>query len=176
MLFRSPGKLRVWSAGCASGEEAYTLAILASESRAMTGWECEIFGSDISPAALAAARRGEYDDGALRQMPLATRDRWFQSKEGRWSVDDRLRARVRFGAFNLASDLDPPGPFDVIVCRNVTIYFSGVAKKRLARQLWESLHPGGWLLLGHAESFVSVTSDFELVTLKNDLVYRRPAS
>lgn len=172
-----PKRLRVWSAGCASGEEAYTLAILASESPAMNGWEPEIFGSDISPAALAAARRGEYDEGALRQMPLSTRERWFQVRDGgRWSVDDRLRERVRFGAFNLASDPNPPGPFDVIVCRNVTIYFSGAAKKRLARLLWEALRPGGWLLLGHAESFVSITSDFELVTLKNDLVYRRPAS
>lgn len=168
--------LRIWSAGCASGEEAYTLAMLALDSRALEGWTIDIFGSDLSPAALAHARRGEYEASALREMPAVARSRWMQpaGERSRWSVSDRVRACVRFGAQNLLSDPPPQGPFDVIVCRNVTIYFSPAAKKSVAKTFLDLLKPAGWLLLGHAESLVSVTSDFELVTLENDVVYRRP--
>jgi len=166
--------VRVWSAGCASGEEAYTLAMLAMESPALLGGTVEVFGTDVSPAALAAARRAEYDASSLRQTTPRMRERWFTAREGRFVVDDRARACVRFGLANLATDPPPPGPFDVAVCRNVAIYFVGAAKRRLARTLHDALVPGGWLLLGHAESLVSVTTEFELVTLTNDLVYRRP--
>lgn len=168
------GLVRIWSAGCASGEEAYTLAILALESSALAGRSVEVFGSDVSPAALASARRGEYDLHALRETPSAMRTKWFVDRGGRWSPADEVRARVRFGALNLALDAPPPEPFDVVVCRNVLIYFSAPTKRELAGRFHRALHPGGWLLLGHAESLVSVTSEFELVTLRNDLVYRRP--
>lgn len=168
-------RVRVWSAGCASGEEAYTVAILGLESPATGGDGVDVFASDIAPAALAAARRGEYDAAALRQTPPGVRSRWFAEQDGRFRVDERVRERVRFARLNLTSDPNPPDRFDVIFCRNVSIYFSVAAKRALARRLFDALTPGGFLLLGHAESLLAVTSDFEVVTLRNDLVYRRPA-
>ncbi len=171
--------LRIWSAGCASGEEVYTIAMLALDCKELEGFTIDVFGSDVSPAALAQARRGEYESGALREMPAVARARWMTPVDGtqRWGVSDRVRARVRFGAQNLLADpLPQSAPFDVVLCRNVTIYFSAEARKQVARSFLDALRPGGWLLMGHAESLVSVTSDFELVTLKNDVVYRKPAA
>lgn len=177
--------IRIWSAGCSSGEEAYTVAMLALET--LGGRPFEVIGTDVAPAALAAAQRGVYDAHALRETPAAARDRWFVAERGagtgpagedlpdRWRVADEVRRWVSFSHRNLATDAPPPGPFDVILCRNVIIYFALEAKKRLARTFFESLAPGGWLLLGHAESLVAVTRDFDLVTLSNDVVYRRPA-
>lgn len=168
------GRVRLWSAGCSSGEEAYTLAILALESRALAGRTVEVFGSDLSTAALAAAQRANYDPHALRETPAPMRAKWFVERDGRWSPVEEVRKLVRFATFNLASDEPAAEPFDVVVCRNVLIYFSANAKRELAKRFHRALRPGGWLLLGHAESFVSVTTDFDLVTLRNDLVYRRP--
>jgi chemotaxis protein methyltransferase CheR len=172
LLARESRPVSIWSAGCASGEEAYTVAMVSAEA----GIPVEVLGTDVSPAALATARRGEYEDRSLRETPIATRDRWFERRDDRWVVRDELKRMVRFTGANLLGDPKPEGPFDAVLCRNVIIYFSQDAKRRLAARLWHAIRPGGWLLLGHAESLVSVSGEFELVTLENDLVYRRPAS
>jgi len=170
--------LRLWSAGCASGEEPYTLAMLAMDHPMLTGWEIEVHASDVAATALASALRGEYDDGAVRKLPAAMLERHFTGiSQGprRWRVSDAVRAHVKIEAANLAAGDGPKGPFDVIVCRNVLIYFSTVAKKFLADRFLERLEPGGWLLLGHAETMATVSQAFELVQLQRDVVYRRPA-
>lgn len=172
----APRTLRVWSAGCASGEEPYTLAMLVMDHPLLAGWALEVHASDVSATALAQARTGEYDDGAVRKLPGEMLTTHFtKTPAGKWRVNDDVRALVRIEAANLAAGEGPPGPFDVIVCRNVLIYFSTVAKKFLADRFLERLEPGGWLLLGHAESMATVSRAFELAQLQRDVVYRRPA-
>lgn len=172
--------LKLWSAGCASGEEPYTLAMLALDHPLLAGWQIEVHASDVAASALAQAARGVYDDGAVRKLPREMLDRHFLSiPDGtggrRWRVSDAVRAHVHIAPANLAAGEGPAGPFDVVVCRNVLIYFSEVAKKFLADRFLERLEPGGWLLLGHAESLATVSQAFDLVQLRNDVVYRRPA-
>ncbi len=170
-------RLRVWSAGCSTGEEAYTIAILILESGLFEGWRIDVFGTDISRAALARARKGEYGRHALRETEDADRVRFFEPVgEDRWRIVDRVRRIVSFGHLNLA---DPRtfalvGTVDAIFCRNVLIYFSAEVKRRLIGHFFDHLAPGGYLLLGHSESLLNLSTDFELVHLEYDLVYRRP--
>jgi chemotaxis protein methyltransferase CheR len=169
-------RLRILSAGCATGEEAYTLAALVKESRRFEGWDVEILGADISRRCVAQARAGAYGEHAFRTPEAAAMRRWFHLRDGRWVVDDALRRMVRFSRENL---LDPRAlagvsRVDAVFCRNVMIYFDLPARRRVLRRLHEKLREGGWLLLGHSESLLNVSADFELVHLRDDLVYRRP--
>jgi chemotaxis protein methyltransferase CheR len=102
--------------------------------------------------------------------------RWFHLRQGRWVVDEAVRALVRFTSANLldARGLGGVGRADAVFCRNVMIYFELAARRRALKALHERLRPGGWLLLGHSESLLNVSADFELVHLKGDLVYRKP--
>jgi chemotaxis protein methyltransferase CheR len=170
-------RLRILSAGCSTGEEAYTLAALVKDSRRFEGWDVEIVGADISRRCLAQARAGAYGEHAFRAPEAGPMRRWFQLRGGKWIVDDALRRMVRFSRENL---LDPRAlatvpRVDVAFCRNVMIYFDLPARRTVLGKLHEKLREGGWLLLGHAESLLNVTADFELVHLRSDLVYRRPA-
>jgi chemotaxis protein methyltransferase CheR len=169
-------RLRVWSAGCSSGEEAYTIAMLVQGTGLFAGWDVEIYGTDISKRVLAAARRAEYGPSSLRATPPDLVDRYFERTGGRVRVRDEVRAHVSFGHVNL---LDPEMAqlvprSDVVFCRNVLIYFDAPARKQVLRVLYEKLFEGGYLLLGHSESLISLSTDFELVHLRHDLVYRRP--
>ncbi len=169
--------LRVLSAGCSTGEEPYTIAVLLKDSHLFDGWDVEIVGCDISSRCVEHARAGVYGEHAFRNAEAAPMRRWFHLRGGKWAIDDELRRMVRFGRENL---LDPHAlaglaRIDVLVCRNVMIYFDLPARKRLLRMFHEKLRDGGWLLLGHSESLLNVTADFELVHLKTDLVYRKPA-
>jgi len=169
-------RLRLWSAGCSSGEEPYTLAMLILDSGQFTGWDVEIYATDISKRVLATARRAEYGASALRATPKPYLERFFEPLGNRVRVREEVRALVSFGHLNLVdpglSLLVPRA--DVVFCRNVLIYFDLAARKRVLRLLYEKLHPGGYLLLGHAENLIHLSADFELVHLENDLVYRRP--
>jgi chemotaxis protein methyltransferase CheR len=169
-------RLRILSAGCSTGEEAYTLAVLVRDSRLFEGWEVEITGCDISRRCIAQARAGAYGEHAFRMPEASPMRRWFRLRGGKWVIDDAIRRTVRFHRDNL---LDPGAlasvsRLDAIFCRNVMIYFDLGARRRVLRRLHERLHEGGWLLLGHSESLLNVTADFEIVHLESDLVYRRP--
>jgi chemotaxis protein methyltransferase CheR len=170
-------RLRIWSAGCATGEEPYTLAMLLLDSGRFAGWDLNVYGSDLSKRVIAQARRGVYGDGAMRAMPAGALQRHFQPLgPGQHRVADPVRALVTFGSVNLldAQNLALVGRMDVIFCRNVMIYFDATARRQALRGFYEKLHPGGYLLLGHAENLINVSADFELVHLPTDLVYRRP--
>jgi chemotaxis protein methyltransferase CheR len=173
---RSERRLRLWSAGCSTGEEVYTLAILVKTSRLFEGWDVDIFGCDIARGVLAIARAGAYGPHAFRMPESEAIRRWFHPSGGKWVVDDAVRRFVSFGHMNLLDERMTTfvGRVDAIFCRNVMIYFDIPARKRVLRSFLDKLHPGGFLLLGHSESLLNVTADFELVHLKNDLVYRRP--
>jgi chemotaxis protein methyltransferase CheR len=169
-------RLRIWSAGCSSGEEAYTIAILVKDSGRFEGWDVQVYGADISARMLAAARRAEYGPSAMRAMPPGTLDRHFEPVGPRWRVKEEIRGLVSFGSLNLL-ELEVGklvAPQDVIFCRNVLIYFDLPARRRVLDLFYDRLVEGGYLLLGHSESLINLSSAFELVHLESDLVYRRP--
>jgi chemotaxis protein methyltransferase CheR len=168
--------LRILSAGCSTGEEAYTVAVLVKDSRLFEGWAVEIHGCDISTRCIEHARAGIYGEHAFRNAESAPMRRWFHLRGGKWAIDETIQRMVRFGRENL---LDPRalaslGRLDVLVCRNVMIYFDTPARKQVLRTFHEKLRDGGWLLLGHSESLINLTADFEIVHLETDLVYRKP--
>jgi chemotaxis protein methyltransferase CheR len=169
--------LRLWSAGCSSGEEAYTLAMLVQESGLFSGWDVEVYGTDISRRVLTAARRAEYGSSALRSTGAERRAHFFEPGEGGLlRVREEVRQLVSFGQLNLleqnAAALLPR--MDAVFCRNVLIYLDLAARQRVLQVVHERLAEGGYLMLGHAENLLNVTTDFELVHLTQDLVYRRP--
>ncbi len=168
-------RLRLLSAGCATGEEAYTLAALVLGSPRFEGWAIEVHGVDLSRRCLARGLAGSYAEQAFRSVEGKALRRWFHLQEGRWVVDEALRRVVRLGAANLLDGEGmPEAPFDVILCRNVLLYFDLPARRRVLRQLHARLGDGGWLLLGHAESLLQLSADFELVHLDRELVFRKP--
>jgi chemotaxis methyl-accepting protein methylase len=151
---RGSDAVRVWIAACASGEEAYTVAILACEAFASASPPVRVLGTDIAPTALLQARRGRYGQRAVRTVPSGARERYFSSKHGLITVGESLRALVEFRQHNLVRDLCPPGgfpPFDVILCRNVLIYFDRPTVEHVLGALERSLAAGGLLLLGAAD-------------------------
>lgn len=179
MLARQSGPKRpvsIWSAGCSSGEEPFSIVMMALEARLVPGVDFRIYASDISKAVLAKARRGIYREASFRETDPSMRMHYFAEKDGLVRISDEVKRHVDFVHMNL---LDPSktnllGTMDVILCRNVIIYFDLETKKQVMATFHDKLRPGGYLLLGHAESLINVTSDFELKHLSRDLVYRRP--
>jgi chemotaxis protein methyltransferase CheR len=182
---RPRGRLTVWSAGCSTGEEAYTIAILVSQSllfprRASAGepppWDVRIYGSDISRRCVAAARRGVYGESSFRSTSPEARRAFFHQRPDGWHVAEPIRQLCHFGQMNLLDEDRSRilGRADAIFCRNVLIYFDARARKTVIEVLYDRLNPGGVLLLGHSESLLNVSTAFELLHLKDDLVYRKP--
>ncbi|HSN93024.1 MAG TPA: CheR family methyltransferase [Anaeromyxobacteraceae bacterium] len=171
-------RLRILSAGCSTGEEPHTVAILVRDSGLFERWDVEVAACDISRRVLEVARAGAYGEHAFRNPEAEAMRRWFHLRGGRWVVDDAIRGMVRFFHANLLDPraLAPVEGLDVLFCRNVMIYFDIPTRRRVLRGFHAKLRPGGWLLLGHAESLLHVTADFELAHLRNDLVYRRPGA
>ncbi len=169
-------RLSVWSAGCATGEEAYTVAMLVLETGLFHDWEVRVFGNDVSRRVLAIARKGQYGRASFRQTDERYLRRYFRSVEGRQQVKDEVKAMVSFGQLNLLEKqmLALVGEVDVIFCRNVLIYFDQASRKRVIDTFQQKLVPGGYLLLGHTESLINLSTAFELVHLKYDMVYRKP--
>lgn len=173
---KSRRRLALWSAGCSTGEEAYTIAMLVLQSGLFDGWEVKIFGSDISKRCIAAARRAIYGPASFRSTPADAKRAFFIEREGGLQVAERVRSLVHFGQMNLL-DNDRTrllGRIDAVFCRNVLIYFDPHARKRTIDMFHERLYQGGVLLLGHSESLLNVTTAFELLHLREDLVYRKP--
>ncbi len=171
-------ELRVWSAGCSTGEEAYTVSMLVHGRAGLAGRPVDILGTDLSRKALLAARKAEYGAMALRATDAEQKARFFDALDaGRVKVKEPYREAVRFGQLNLvdegAASLLPR--FDVIFCRNVLIYFDQATRRKVVELLYERLTDGGFLLLGHSENLLQLSTRFELVQLEGDLVYRRPA-
>jgi len=170
------GPVTIWSAGCSSGEEPYSIAALALLAGIDPHKELRIYASDISRPMLTRSRRGTYREASFRETPDVLRQRFFTEKEGHFTISDELKRCVDFIHLNLM-DRDKIallGTMDVILCRNVIIYFDLETKKRVIDTFYEKLRPGGYLLLGHSESLINVSSAFELKHLKKDLVYCRP--
>lgn len=170
------GPIRVWSAGCASGEEPYSIVMLALESGLQPGVDLRVYASDISERMMRLARRGVFRQTSFREADDSLRKRYFSEKDGSWRVDDSIRKYVDFIHLNLLdrSKIALLGAMDVILCRNVMIYFDAESKRRVLETFFEKLRPGGHLLLGHSESLLNLSTSFELHHLRSDLCYRRP--
>jgi chemotaxis protein methyltransferase CheR len=173
---RGHRSLRIWSAGCSTGEEPYTIAMLLSRIPELSGWNIEIIGTDISQRVLQHARRAVYGKASFR----ATEDHYLQSfftplDEG-YKVNDSIRNLVTISHLNLfdTNRMTMLGKMDLIFCRNVIIYFDLAAKKRVVESFHNALYDGGFLLLGHSESLMNVTTLFTLRHFKNDMIYQKP--
>ena len=173
---KSVKKIRIWSAGCSSGEEPYSLAMLLEEA----GWyehaAFEIFASDINQQVLGKARKGQYRENAFRATTPELREKYFaREADNSWRIRDEIRNRVSFGRLNLydESRVSLLGHLDVVFCRNVIIYFDDASKKVVVSNFYNRLVEGGYLLLGHSESLISLSTQFKLRHLKNDMVYQK---
>jgi chemotaxis protein methyltransferase CheR len=169
-------KIRIWSAGCSSGEEPYSIAMLLNEAGYYDRAAFEIFASDINQQVLAKARRGHYRESAFRATDGPLRDKYFsRNEDGSWHIHDDIRNRVSFGRLNLYDEprVSLLGHLDVIFCRNVIIYFDDQSKKVVVSNFFNRLTDNGYLLLGHSESLISLSTQFKLRHLKNDMVYQK---
>lgn len=165
----------VWSAGCANGQEPYSLAITLEES-ACRDWR--VIATDVSSRALARTRSGRYSERELRGLDASRRDKYFHAVGHEWDVSPRLRERVTVRRHNLVTDVPPfePGRAAVVFCRNVLIYFRREDSLAFLKRLHSWLPEGGHLFLGYSESLWHVTDLFELVRFDQSYVYRRPRS
>jgi chemotaxis protein methyltransferase CheR len=150
----------IWSADCASGEELYSIAIMALETGIGPGRDLQIYASDVSKKMLWCARGGVYRNASFRGTADELRDRHFEEREGRLKLSDDVKKRVDFVHLNFL-DLERYAlfrPMDVILCRNEVIYFDRDTKRQVMGHLERKLRPGGHLLLGHSESRISLSS------------------
>ena len=173
---RGSGPVSVWSAGCSSGEEPYSIVILAREAGFDPERDLRVYASDISRRMMKRARGGTYRETSFRETEPALRQKYFEEKEGTWTVSDAVKKCVDFIHVNLLdrSRVALLGAMDVILCRNVMIYFDADTKREVIQTFENKLRPGAHLLLGHSESLINLSSGLELRHLKSDLVYRKP--
>jgi chemotaxis protein methyltransferase CheR len=175
-FWESPRTLRIWSAGCATGEEAYSIAItIADALMFVEAWDIEILATDISASALRRAEQAVYPRRALAGLTPEQIEAHFTRAPGpeHWQVRPRIRRLVRFAPMNLA---DPvyAGRMDLIFCMNVMIYFTEERRQALLRGFCDVLNPGGYLVLGHAESLAKCPVKLESCRHGDSLLYRKP--
>jgi len=174
---RDRREIRIWSAGCSTGEEAYSLAIVLAEALGENAaWpDIRIFATDIDRDAIAFARRGIYPESALKSLPAGIRDRYFLKSGGHFEIPKRLRALMVFGEH----DLGERAPFpriDLVLCRNVLIYFAAPMQQVALETFAFSLRPGGWLALGTSETVMTLPGPFEEEQGRLRVYRRRPGN
>ena len=155
----SAKRIRVWSAGCSTGQEAYSLAMLfAEDPTAWNGWTIDILGSDVSTSAIDRARHGVYSHFEVqRGIGINQTLRWFEECEGGWRAVEGLRKPVRFQVHNLLEPPPHPGDFDIVLCRNVLLYLNAEKKLLAFERLAAAMAPDGWLMLGAGETVIGQT-------------------
>ena len=154
-------KLRIWSAGCSTGQEVYSLAFLFSNQKnAWDDWQVDLLGSDVSPQAIAQARNGTYSQFEVqRGLPITDLIARFDQEGDDWRIRSMLKARVSFMVHNLL-DQPPAGRFDMILCRNVLLYFSAERRRAVLDRLASAIAPDGMLILGAGETVLGQTDAF----------------
>ena len=152
---RAGGRLRIWSAGCSSGQEPFSIALaILSLIPDVRGFDVRILGTDINPHVLDTARRGIYSPEEAASVPADLRRAWMEDAGGSLKLDDAARGLVTFRPLNLMGRWPMRGPFDAVFCRNVLIYFDEKTQTRLLNRITSLLVPGGYLYLGHSERLV----------------------
>ncbi len=171
-------KLRLWSAGCSTGEEPYTLAIVVWEvlGNEMSQWDVKITANDLSDDVLHSARRGIYTDYTLRSTPKHVLERYFSTNgQGRYQISPTVQSIVHFNSINLNDyfQLKQIEASDIIFCRNVIIYFDEVVKKKVISALYDNLLPEGYLFVGHSESLHNISKAFKPCHFPGAIVYKK---
>jgi chemotaxis protein methyltransferase CheR len=163
-------EIRLWSAGCAGGEEPYSLALLLAE-LAPEGMTVAIEASDVSPAVLERARSGLFESQRLAEVPPGVLERYFQPESGQYRLTEQIRRQVRFFQHDLLS-VDPYPRVDLILCRNVLIYFSRAEQDQILRRFAQALLPGGVLVLGRAEALLGESRHHFQADFPVERIYR----
>lgn len=175
---RTDKSIHIWSAGCSTGEEPYTLSIILHEvlRNEMPIWKVRITANDLSQGVLAAAEKGEYSQYAMRTTPPEIVKKYFeQTKPGRFAVCRKVKKLVYFKQANLSdrqSLRGIPGS-DIVFCRNVIIYFDDEMKKNVVNSFYDNLNPGGYLFIGHSESLHNVSMSFRPIHHPGSIVYQK---
>ena len=158
--------IRIWSAACSSGQEAYSLAMILSEMSAqLAGWRIEIVGTDLSTEILSRAKEGMYSQFEVqRGLPITMLVKYFSQVGDRWQINAKIRSMVTYREFNLLHDTAALGRFDVVFCRNVLIYFDQQTKGRVLNSVAKQMPEDGFLFLGGAETVLGITDKFQMVT------------
>ena len=169
--------LRLWSAACSSGQEPYSISMIAEEHAAHNpGFRLDITATDISQAILSEAKEAKYDALALaRGLSEERKRRFFSAIGNQWQVNANIRSRINFREINLLQSYTSLGKFDVIFCRNVLIYFSAKSKSDILNRMAKSLNPRGFLILGASESITQYCDAFEMVRASTGVLYRLKA-
>ncbi len=166
-------KFKIWSAGCSTGEEPYSIAITLQESALLKYWDVELQATDLDSNVVATASRGVYNMSRVEGMSKSRLKKWFYkgkgSQQGMVKVKSDINHMISFGKLNLMDDWRVE-PQDVIFCRNVIIYFNKETKTRLVEKYANSLKPGGYLFIGHSESLYKISDRFELI---GNTIYRK---
>jgi len=157
-------RIRIWSAGCSTGQEIYSLAMQFREDEARwRGWSIELLGTDISRTAIDRARLADYTQFEIqRGLPARLMLRWFEQNDGRWRIDGTLRKMVQFRHHNIL-ETPPPGRFDLVLCRNVLLYFPPANRSAALQNIATALAPDGGLTLGAGETVLGYTDRFEIL-------------
>ncbi len=168
---RDTRKLRFWSAAASTGQEAYSLAMLLIEA-GLSGWDIQILGTDFSSKVLDRARSGSYQQIEVnRGLPAALLVKHFRRHGAEWQLSDAVRRMVNFETIDLRSSLRALGPFDLVFCRNVMIYFDAETRKKILNELHGTLFRSGWLLLGGVETAFGFEELFDRQTMGNATAY-----
>lgn len=157
-------RLRIWSAGCSTGEEPYSIAMTLAESAELSGWDARILATDIDTNVVAKAQSGVYAEERIKGIDPQRLRRWFQrgsgANAGKARASQRLREMISFRQLNLLGDWPMQGPFDIIFCRNVVIYFDKATQCRLFARYADILAPHGYLYIGHSETLFKISDRF----------------
>jgi chemotaxis protein methyltransferase CheR len=173
-FWKNPRTLRVWSAGCSTGEEPYSIAITIADSLSFAdAWNVEILATDVGKLALKNAEKGIYSGRSLGSVSEKQLGSHFSKVENKFHVKPRLKKMISFAPMNLASPVYV-GRMDLIFCMNVLIYFTEERRRSLVQRFYEALEPGGYLFLGHSESISKMPVKFQAIVLGDCILYRKP--
>jgi chemotaxis protein methyltransferase CheR len=173
-FWKNPRTLRVWSAGCSTGEEPYSIAITIADSLSFSdAWNVEILATDVGKQALKNAEKGIYSGRSLASVNEKQLAAHFTKVESKFHVKPRLKKMISFAPMNLASPVYV-GRMDLIFCMNVLIYFTEERRRALVQRFYEALEPGGYLILGHSESISKMPVKFQAIVLGDCILYRKP--
>jgi chemotaxis protein methyltransferase CheR len=175
-FWESPRTLRIWSAGCSTGEEPYSIAVsLCRSLKFAEAWEIEILATDISRRALRYAERGVYSKRSLQDVSLGQVETYFTAVKHGFQVKPRIRRMISFAQMNLVESVYL-GKLDCIFCMNVLMYFSDERRITILRRFYDALEPGGYFLLGHSETLSNLPMKFEVIVLGDCRIYRKPVA
>ena len=173
-FWKNPRTIRVWSAGCSTGEEPYSIAITIADSLSFAdAWNVEILATDVGRIALKHAEAGVYSGRSLASVNAKQLATHFTNLDGKYNVKPRLRKMISFAPMNLASPVYV-GRMDLIFCMNVLIYFTEERRRTLVQRFFDALEPGGYLFLGHSESISKMPVKFQAIVLGDCIMYRKP--